>query len=35
LSDYLISQRTASNETQAWTMLASLLMNLDEVQTLH
>jgi hypothetical protein len=35
LRTFFNAQRTASNETQAWTMLASLLMNLDEVQTLH
>ena len=35
LRTFFNDQRTASNETQAWTMLASLLMNLDEVQTLH
>ncbi|MFM7606790.1 MAG: DUF1553 domain-containing protein, partial [Prosthecobacter sp.] len=29
------AQRAASSETQAWTILASLLLNLDEVQTLH
>jgi len=35
LRAFFNSQRAASNETQAWTMLASLLLNLDEVQTLH
>lgn len=35
LRAYFNAQRAASNETQAWTMLASLLLNLDEVQTLH
>ena len=32
---FVNAQRAASSETQAWTMLASLLLNLDEVQTLH
>lgn len=35
LRAFFNDQRAASNETQAWTMLASLLINLDEVQTLH
>jgi hypothetical protein len=35
LRAFFNAQRAASNETQAWTMLASLLLNLDEVQTLH
>ncbi|MFO1437119.1 MAG: DUF1553 domain-containing protein [Verrucomicrobiaceae bacterium] len=35
LRTFFNAQRIATNETQAWTMLASLLMNLDEVQTLH
>lgn len=35
LGAFLKDQRAASDETIAWTLLASLLMNLDEVQTLH
>jgi hypothetical protein len=35
LRAFFNAQKTASNETQAWTLLASLLLNLDEVQTLH
>ena len=35
LRAFFNAQRAASNEAQAWTMLASLLLNLDEVQTLH
>jgi hypothetical protein len=35
LRAFLEAQRDASDETLAWTLLASLLMNLDEVQTLH
>ena len=35
LKAFLDAQLADSSELSAWTMLASLLLNLDEVQTLH